>query len=355
MSNYQNLPKTMKEKELEKEKEKIMKMVGIPLPSIFTPTGNSLIPRVIVTNITVYAISTDIWMNSRRHPTNNLQHGLRVNEVITDMDLHTASSHGSVIEVQEVVHRKEELLWCKDSQQNLPLHLAVMNGNKEVACYLIRKYPQASYALNCLNMSPLYLAVVHHSKDLDLVDNMFRELVRDDHVVDHLSRGKSIVRAAIKDNSQEMLQTILKYQPELIKSRDEEGLTPLSYAAFNGYVDTVYYFLKKFEKSINYPNEDKSYPIHKACLGGQVDILKMFHSKIPESLLSVDHHGRTVLHLAAKERGNKLKHIVSYLLSLSHGKVLMKKKDENGFTCLELARNSRNHEVEEVIRRSMVA
>lgn len=365
----QNHPKTLKEKEIEKAKEKIMELVGLPLSKIIlhghdqpfektSPAGSTLIPRVTFTNILVYPITTDILMDSQSHRrrTNNTQHDNRTRADIIDMELHTAATRGSITEVRKVVHRKRELLWREDSERNLPLHLAVQNGHKEVAVYLVTEYPQASYALNKLNVSPLYLAVVHRPKDLDLVERMFRELrsnSRDDIILESLKRGKSIVRAAIKDQDQEMLQTILKHEPDLINSTDiEEGLTPLSYAAFNGFVDTVRYILKKFPETLCKRNQDNSYPIHKACLGGQVEILKMFYSKLRKAVLATDHQGRTVLHLAAKERGNRLKPVVSYLVSLPEGKGLMKKKDENGFTPLDLAKKNKNREVEEVIKTS---
>ncbi|KAL2905613.1 Protein ACCELERATED CELL DEATH 6, partial [Bienertia sinuspersici] len=358
-------PNTMKDKEIEKEKEKLMKLIGLPLSTILlgdsldrvamevtNPAGSTLIPRVMVTNIMVYAVTTDIWMdNSRRLHTSNFQHGVRANEVMRDMELHMVASHGSLTQAKEVVHRDRTLLWCEDSKGNLPLHLAMENGHKEVASYLVKEYPQASYALNNLKISPLYLAVEHHPKDLNLVEFMFCKLHGDHNVVDKLRSGKSIVRAAIKDQNQDMLKTILKHQRDLIKCIDEEGWTPLSYAAYNGFVDIVEYIIKKFPKSINkYKNKDKSEPIHKACLGGHVEVLKIFHSNSPKSVLSRDDEGQTVLHLAAKERDNKLKHVVSYLLTLSEGRGLINKKDENGLIPLKLAQSIGNHQVEQVIR-----
>lgn len=215
----QNHPKTLKEKEIEKAKEKIMELMSFPLSKRLlhghdqpfekiSPAGSTLIPRVTVTNILVYPITTDIRMDSHSHRrrTNNTQHDNRTNRAdIIDMELHTAATRGSITEARKVVHRKRELLWREDSERNLPLHLAVQNGHKEVARYLVTEYPQASYALNNLNVSPLYLAVVHRPKDLDLVERMFRELrsnSRDDIILESLKRGKSIVRAAIKDHDQ---------------------------------------------------------------------------------------------------------------------------------------------------------
>lgn len=333
----------MKEKEFEKKKEKIMKLIGLPLSKILlhghdqspleitNSHGSNLIPRIINTNIMVYILSTDLQMGFRRHHADDRQHGARANDVVGTTDLDRARYQQD------------------NTPGNLPLHLAIENGDKEVALLLVKENPRGSYALNCSMISPLYLAV--QRKDLDLVKNMLSELVSDNNALESLKKGKSIVRAAIDDNNQEMLEIIFNYQRELIRTTDEEGLTPLSYAASNNSLEMVHYLITKFPRSICYSNDDKSNPIQKACLGGHVKVLQMFYSQSPNSLLTINHQGQTLLHLAAKERGNKLKHVVSYLLSIEEGRGLIKKKDENGRTPLDVARNSRNREVEEFFRR----
>lgn len=248
----------------ENENEKFMKLMGMPLSKMFvhgdtqsTPceipstNGNSLIPRVMVTNIMVYAITLDIRMDSssQRHRANNIQHG----------------------------------------------GTQVANNNS---------------------------------------------------VVDDLKR----VRSAIRDQNKGMLETLLNHQLNLIECTDEEGLTPLSFAAYNGICEMVSFIIRKYPKSINKRNKDGSYPIHKACLGGHVEIINMLYTKNSKSLFALDRQGKTVLHLAAQKRGNMLKHVVSYLLNLPEGRELMNKKDENRSKPLDLAVNYRNGEVEEILR-----
>ena len=144
------------------------------------------------------------------------------------------------------------------------------------------------------------------------------------------------------------LQSILERQPDLLKSTDENGLTPLSYAASKGYLDMVVFLLKTFPKSKKHRNKDNSYPIHKACLGGHINVLTEFYNNSKKSIFTCDGQGRTVLHLAAKERGNKLKEVVIYLLSLRENKQLRLIRDENNKTPLDLAINSANHVVKQL-------
>lgn len=256
----QNHPKS----KIEKEKDYYTTLIGYPLATILlhrnaklpweitSTEGKILIPRVMATNIIVYALSTDIRMDSnRRHHVNHNQQGVRMTQV--------------------------------------------------------------SY------------------------NNVTNE-------------GLASIRTAIIDKNQDVLKTILNHQPNLIKCTDEEGLTPLSFAAYNGHCEMVHFFLKKFPESMKNPNKDNSYPIHKACLGGHVEVLRMFYDKNHKWLFAVDRQGKTVMHLAAEKRGNKLKEIVSYLLSLPEGRELLNKKDENRNTPLMLAENNGNREVQDIIR-----
>ncbi|CAO2830305.1 unnamed protein product [Amaranthus hypochondriacus] len=159
------------------------------------------------------------------------------------------------------------------------------------------------------------------------MDQMNNNRRTGERACDHSRNANPIAYDAIDNRDEGELKKILKKQPDLLKCMDENGLTPLSYAAFKGYVDMVVFLLKKYPKSKKYPNTDKTYPIHKACLGGHVNVLKEFYMDSSESVITRDGKGRTVLHLAAR---NKLKEVVIYLLSLPENTQLKLIPDENG-------------------------
>lgn len=292
----------------------------------------------------------------RPQTSTDFQHGTRainnVNRQISDSDLHEAARSGSLSKAQEAVSANRELLRRQNAQGNLPLHLAVEGGHKMVAMYLVGEYPQGSYVLNAERSSPLYLAV--EGRHSELVDFVFRKLASDPDLISKIKKGKSIVHAAILNHSQEMLQMIRKHQPELIiKGRDAEGRTPLSCAAYYGFADMVEYLLKAFPESKSELDEDKdrSHAVHKACLRGHIEVLKVFHACFPKSFSAVDRYGQTILHVAAKEPKDKLKEVVSYLVGLQGiGKDLLSIEDENGCIPLDLALSSKNHQIVEILR-----
>ncbi|KAL2905589.1 Ankyrin-1 [Bienertia sinuspersici] len=192
---------TMKEKQIEMKKEEIMKQIG--LPGCYTM----------------------------------LLHGQ--NKALFEI---TATTGSNLIPWA----MKQRVIMAQGSEpkgESLPLHVAISFGHKEVVSFLIREYRQGSYAMNRANISPLYVVVEHHH--LDLVKDMLHALVNDSDALAALWKGKSNAHAATKHQNKEMLRTILKYQRDLIKCTDEEGLTPVSYAAYNGFVDVVEYIIKK--------------------------------------------------------------------------------------------------------------
>ena len=172
-----------------------------PFEIITSTKGKTLIPRIMDTNISVYPIRIDVHLDSQRRSSNNIIRPASCEP--GDMDLHNAASNGNLKRAEEAVHRNKELLWKIDSPTgNIPLHIAVQNGHKEVATYLIEKYPQGCYTMNYTKISPLYLAVVQQPVDLSLINTMFHELGRDERIVHHLQQGKSIIRPAIQNNNQ---------------------------------------------------------------------------------------------------------------------------------------------------------
>ncbi|GAB2279540.1 hypothetical protein Dimus_014186 [Dionaea muscipula] len=213
------------------------------------------------------------------------------------------------------------------------LHVALKNHNEEMAAYLVDKYPSTSYYANHSKVSPLYLAI--KASYWELVQSMFaRKPIGEEDVKNHLLQGKSVVHAAISVRNADLLATMLNSQPALMDTYDEEGRTPLAYAAFIGHLDSVRYLLDKFPDYVYKVYTHDSFPIHEAARGGHVLVMEEFVSRFPSTRNLLNGHGQSILHMASR-RGKA--DMVSYLLKMQDIDGSINLTDEFGATPLHLA------------------
>ncbi|XP_021744389.1 protein ACCELERATED CELL DEATH 6-like [Chenopodium quinoa] len=128
----------------------------------------------------------------------------------------------------------------------------------------------------------------------------------------------------------DILKLILDNHNELIKLVEDDGQSPLSYAAFKGHIEGVQYLLNKFPKFAYECDKEASFPIHKAACSGNVEVIQKLH--MTKNLLNKK--GQSILHLAAKYGKSKL---VLYLIKMPELARLINLKDEDGNTPLHLA------------------
>lgn len=135
----------------------------------------------------------------------------------------------------------------------------------------------------------------------------------------------------------DILTAILESDSDLIDSRDEDGLTPLSFAASIGYDIGVNHMLTRFASSTQLAyikNEDGSFPIHSACSASCTSSLKVILKHHPDTIEMLNSQGQNVLHVAAKS-GNA--GAAGYLFRKADIKRLINEQDVEGNTPLHLA------------------
>jgi hypothetical protein len=72
------------------------------------------------------------------------------------------------------------------------------------------------------------------------------------------------INKAVKDNNLPEVRQLLKNDPNLVFSRDEDGFTPLHLAAANGYKSMVE-FLLTTKANVNAKDNAGSTPLHQAA------------------------------------------------------------------------------------------
>ncbi|KAK9733687.1 hypothetical protein RND81_04G084500 [Saponaria officinalis] len=218
----------------------------------------------------------------------------------------------------------------KNEDGDTALHIALEKNQENMANSLVDECPQACYELNGMRISPLYMAI--KLKNLRLVKKMMNYIKEFEPAsFDYLMSGKSVVHAAIETNNINILKELLENHGELMNAFDDKQ-TPLSYAAFKGYLAVVRYLLEKFPRLAYKCNkdEDGSFPIHKACSGGHVKVIKELYT----TMHLLKGKGQNILHVAAAHGKAE---VVSYLFKAHELKRLINLKDDHGNTPLHLA------------------
>ncbi|GAB4837329.1 hypothetical protein Ancab_039578 [Ancistrocladus abbreviatus] len=290
---------------------------------------------------------------------------------VEETELHIAASAGHVQNILQILHRNVDLIAGEDSKGDLPLHeaaragqlevvmtltlfmtryvkpelsigmankegntalhLAIQNGHEKVSWYLIRSLPETSQSLNKEGISPLYLAI--EARFQDLVRYIFSKISFGNYL-DRTSPKKSVIHAVIRTQDSVILKIVLRKLRPMVNSFDEEGQTPLSYAAYIGYLDGVIFILDEYPTRAFHCDKDGSYPIHKASSRDHVEIVQQFLLHFPETIDLLNRHDQNILHVAAMSGSTKT---ISYLLKTQGIKKLMDTRDKDGNTALHLA------------------
>ncbi|XP_010680896.2 uncharacterized protein LOC104895945 [Beta vulgaris subsp. vulgaris] len=153
-----NVPNTkISEKEMEKAKEKTMKMMGLPLSTIFfhgndrailkniTPMGSTLIPRDIYTNIIVYPMTTHDGHMIRKFDQKNNASSSRPRTVSLDgaaKELRNAiRSNVDEATLRQILDREPRLYTSYNRENYTPLCYAAYKGFTKTVSYILKKYP----------------------------------------------------------------------------------------------------------------------------------------------------------------------------------------------------------------------
>lgn len=136
----------------------------------------------------------------------------------------------------------------------------------------------------------------------------------------------------------DLLGFILSQDPRLVKLRNKEGRTCLSFGASIGFYEGIRYILAEFDKPASHlcylTDDDGFTPIHMAAKEGHVRIIKEFLKHCPDSIELLNSQCQNILHIAAESGKSK---VVKYILGLDKQRRLINEQDLDGNTPLHLA------------------
>ncbi|KAK8648035.1 hypothetical protein V6N13_128797 [Hibiscus sabdariffa] len=229
------------------------------------------------------------------------------------------AGHGD-LEQQETSVRR--MLRMTDLESNTALHIAVRYGHREVVQELLEfEDPDFPYFINRKQESPLYIAA--RRGDVPMLDMILGKLNSVDHSGPH---GRTALHAAVmagdagdyfahryclklgKENNcleyvlyLEATRVILEKRRSLTKETDEDGHTPLHYAAHLCRSYSVVEELLKWDKSAAYATDKKweMTPLLMAARQGHGQVVIKILSVCPDSCEKVDKIGWNLLHFVA--------------------------------------------------------
>lgn len=245
-------------------------------------------------------------------------------------------------EVHDMISNKYPSVRLPNAKGNTPLHEAIAYRREEVVSFLINLDQEVWFYLNNERKSPLFLAV--EAGLAGVVEVMLSPPVEEFKPWSEVapekfkkwSAGKSPIHAAIMAENKDILNTLLVKEPRFVHVENQEGLTPLQFAASFGYIDEVNILLASDPTTAAKRHKYGSLPIHLASMRGHVDIIRnmlpYYDPDHPRDIL--DKYGRNILHVAALNGKSK---VVSYILKDSQLHTLVDERDNYGNTSLHLA------------------
>ncbi|KAK0606701.1 hypothetical protein LWI29_003040 [Acer saccharum] len=223
-----------------------------------------------------------------------------------------------------------QMLRMTNNKGNTALHEAMQyKGVRSLVKILVKEDPDFLYSANNIGETPLYIAA-----ETGFLQGAIELLKNCSSVAHEGPNGKTALHAAVMINIPDLTRKILQKRESLTKEIDDNGWTPLHYAAYYGY-QQVTRTLLEFGKSAAYIGDKyrKMTPLHLATSQGHIDITKEIILCCPDCYDLVDERGWNVLHFAMASLCRKE---LSSLLENPLMKKLVKEKDDKGNTPLHV-------------------
>ncbi|KAL6638848.1 hypothetical protein ACP70R_023484 [Stipagrostis hirtigluma subsp. patula] len=232
----------------------------------------------------------------------------------------------------------EALLRQENESKETALHEAIRTGDNHLVQVLLRNDPE----LACFpkeGSSPLYLAIL-------LKEDKIAQTLHDDSKDEALSysgpNGQNALHAAVL-RGRELTRKLLEWKKDLAAGRDENGSTPLHFAAgmyWQFLPRSVCRQLLKANSAALYQSDNQGlFPIHVAASVGADLNVTMLLRHCPSCAGFRDAQGRTFLHVAVEKSQSR---VVIFACKKTSLEWIMNMQDNKGNTALHLAVKSGN-------------
>ncbi|KAK6265708.1 hypothetical protein QUC31_016545 [Theobroma cacao] len=206
--------------------------------------------------------------------------------------LHAAVMDHNITEhrgLENGIEPAKQMLRMTDNEKNTALHKAVRYGHVEVVHALIQEDPDFSYSVNKSGETPLYIAARRG------YDRLVRMILDRCESSNHDGPcGRTALHAAVMSFDIKSTGEILKKRKNLRKAADENGQTPLHYAAHFGYDRIVKLLLESY-----IIDKEQMTPLLMAARQGSYRTMREIINHCPGCCEIVDKKGWNFCHFAA--------------------------------------------------------
>ncbi|CBI17211.3 unnamed protein product, partial [Vitis vinifera] len=235
------------------------------------------------------------------------------------------------VDIETGIGAEKVILRTKNKRKDTALHEAVRYGHSDVVKLLIEKDPEFTYGPNSSGRTPLYIAAERRFVD------MVGMIISTCHSPAYGGfNGRTALHAAVICNDKEITEKILEWKPALTKEVDDNGWSPLHFAAESGDDPTIVRrLLEKSDKSVVYlgTKDGKKTALHIASLHHHGKIVEELLSQFPDCSEQVDDKGHNICHFAMMEKGENSTYLLNHWLRL---RGLVNEEDAQGNTPLHL-------------------
>ena len=238
--------------------------------------------------------------------------------------LHHAAARGDHARVQKLLRQKADVLALDSKMGTSALHKAVYSGDAETVELLLKAGALTNLQSPSIGNTPLHDAIsFRKAGDLSVINILLKykpglavrsrpgltpldlaKLLKAEDVVEKLesyetnrqSPESRKLMEAVRTNNVEDARGLVKANRTILREADDQGFTPLIWAAREGFVELVTLFLESGAD----PNQNDQWMVanagHKAAFWGRTEVLKVLIKNRLDLNARGGYNGYTALH-----------------------------------------------------------